>query len=433
MLKVLFHTLGCKVNQYETEAMEEIFTKRGYQLVSENEYADIYVINTCTVTNMSDRKSRQFIRKAKRINKDAIVAVVGCYSQVSPDEVEKIEDVDVIIGTSERNQIVDLCEEVMISKKRVNIVRPIKTYKEFEKIKIDQVRSKTRAFLKIQDGCNQFCSYCIIPYARGPIRSRSIDDIMEETKNLAQAGFKEVVLTGIHIASFGKESGNVKLIDLIDKIGQIKGIERIRMSSVEPNLIDDEFMKRIAANKKVCDHFHLSLQSGSNAVLKRMNRKYTTSDYKEKVLLIRKYMPNAGLTTDIIVGFPGETDEEFEETFNYVKEIAFSRIHIFKYSKRRGTPAAQMKDQIHGLVKSERSDRLMELGDKLANNFHETFLQNHLSVLFEENDKKDKNIYEGYTSNYIRSRVSSSCDIIGDIKDIVIEKSNSEYLEGYLL
>ncbi|MDY0234637.1 MAG: tRNA (N(6)-L-threonylcarbamoyladenosine(37)-C(2))-methylthiotransferase MtaB [Gudongella sp.] len=433
MLKVVFHTLGCKVNQYETEAMEELFENRGYQLVNENDYADIYVINTCTVTNMSDRKSRQFIRKAKRINKDAIVAVVGCYSQVSPDEVEKIEDVDVIIGTSERNKIVDLCEESLLSKKRINIVRPIKTYKEFEKIKTDQVRSKTRAFLKIQDGCNQFCSYCIIPYARGPIRSRNFLDIEQETRNLAEAGFKEIVLTGIHIASYGKDLGGIKLIDVIDKISEIKGIERIRMSSVEPNLIDDEFMKRISVNKKVCDHFHLSLQSGSDSVLSRMNRKYTTSEYKEKALLIKKYMPNVGLTTDIIVGFPGETDEEFEETYNYVKEIGFSRIHIFKYSKRRGTPAAQMKDQINGEIKNYRSKRLIELGNILALDFHNKFLQKKLSVLFEEKDKKNRNIYEGYTTNYIRSRVFSNCDIIGEIKDFKAEESNTLNLEGSLV
>lgn len=430
MLKVAFHTLGCKVNQYETEAMEELFTNRAYELVGENEYSDIYVINTCTVTNMSDRKSRQFIRKAKRINKEAVVAVVGCYSQVSPEEVEKIEDVDVIIGTSERNRIVDLCEETLISKKRINVVRSIKTYKEFEKIKIDQVRSKTRAFLKIQDGCNQFCSYCIIPYARGPIRSRNIDDIIDETKNLAEIGFKEVVLTGIHIASFGKDIRGVGLIDVIDKISGIKGIERIRMSSVEPNLIDEEFMKKISANKKVCDHFHLSLQSGSDSVLERMNRKYTVSEYKEKVLLIKKYMPNAGLTTDIIVGFPGETDEEFEETYNFVKEIGFSRIHVFKYSKRKGTPAALMKDQIQGQIKNYRSESLIELGNRLALDFHNKFLGKEVSVLFEEKNNK---IYEGYTSNYIRSRVVSNCDIIGDIKDFRIDRANSLYLEGKLI
>ena len=433
MLKVAFHTLGCKVNQYETEAMIELFENKNYELAGENDYADIYVINTCTVTNMSDRKSRQFIRKAKRINKDAIVAVVGCYAQVSPDEVEKIEGVDVIIGTSERNKIVDLCEETMLSKKRINIVRPVRAYKEFEKININQIRSKTRAFLKIQDGCNQFCSYCIIPYARGPIRSRSIIDIEQETKNLAEAGFKEVVLTGIHIASFGKDLGDIELVDVIDKISEIKGIERIRLSSVEPNLIDDEFMKKVSTNKKVCDHFHLSLQSGSDSVLKRMNRKYTTSEFKEKVFLIRKYMPNAGLTTDIIVGFPGETDKEFEETYNYVNEIGFSRIHIFKYSKRRGTPAAEMKGQIYGEIKNHRSECLIELGDKLALDFHNKFLGKEFSVLFEEMDKNNNNIYEGYTTNYIRSRAFSRCDIIKEIRDFKAEKSSTLYLEGTLI
>lgn len=433
MLKVAFHTLGCKVNQYETEAMEELFTKKNYELVGEDEYADIYVINTCTVTNMSDRKSRQFIRKAKRINKDAVVAVVGCYSQVSPEEVEKIEDVDVIIGTSERNEIVNLCEESMATRKRINIVRQVKTYKEFEEIKIDQIRSKTRAFLKIQDGCNQFCSYCIIPYARGPIRSRNSLDIIEESKKLARAGFKEVVLTGIHIASFGKGAEGMKLIDLIDEISQIEGIDRIRMSSVEPNLIDEEFMKRISTNKKLCDHFHLSLQSGSDGVLKRMNRKYTSKEYREKVNLIKEYLPNVGLTTDIIVGFPGESDEEFNESLKFVQEIGFSRIHVFKYSKRRGTIAAEMKTQVHGEVKNLRSEALSKLSEELANNFHDKFLNKEVAVLFEEKDKKDPNIYEGYTSNYIRSRVYSNCDIIGQVRNVKISKASSEYLEGKLV
>lgn len=433
MLKVAFHTLGCKVNQYETEAMEELFTKKNYELVGEDEYADIYVINTCTVTNMSDRKSRQFIRKAKRINKDAVVAVVGCYSQVSPEEVEKIEDVDVIIGTSERNEIVNLCEESMATRKRINIVRQVKTYKEFEEIKIDQIRSKTRAFLKIQDGCNQFCSYCIIPYARGPIRSRNFLDIIEESKKLARAGFKEVVLTGIHIASFGKGAEGMKLIDLIDEISQIEGIDRIRMSSVEPNLIDEEFMKRISTNKKLCDHFHLSLQSGSDGVLKRMNRKYTSKEYREKVNLIKEYLPNVGLTTDIIVGFPGESDEEFNESLKFVQEIGFSRIHVFKYSKRRGTIAAEMKNQVHGEVKNLRSEALSKLSEELANNFHDKFLNKEVAVLFEEKDKKDPNIYEGYTSNYIRSRVYSNCDIIGQVRNVKISKASSEYLEGKLV
>lgn len=430
MKTVAFHTLGCKVNQYETEAMEELFEQNDYSIVSENDIADIYVINTCTVTNLSDRKSRQFIRKAKRLNKDGVVAVVGCYSQVSPDEVEKIDGVDVIIGTSERSRIVELCERAMSSKEKINIVRNIKTYKEFEKININDIKSKTRAYIKIQDGCNQFCSYCIIPYARGPIRSRACDDIIEETLRLANSGFKEIVLTGIHVASYGKDLKNIPLIDVIKKIGSIDGIKRIRLSSIEPTLIDKEFMKSIVEIGKVCDHFHLSLQSGSNSVLKRMNRKYTREIYKEKVELIRKYMPNAGITTDIIVGFPGETEEEFGETFDFVNEIKFSRIHVFKYSPRKGTPAAKFPDQIDGNVKNDRSDQLIKLGDDLAIKFMERFNNENLGVLYEEINKSITNQYEGYTTNYIRVATKSDTSIIGEIVNTKIVHYKKDLLIG---
>ena len=318
---VAFHTLGCKVNQYETEAMEEIFKERGYKIVETSEKSDIYVINTCTVTNMSASKSRQFIRRAKRINKDSIVAVVGCYSQVSPEEIENIESVDIIIGTKDRAQIVDLCEEFEEENKRINIVKDVKGNKDFEDLNIMDLKSKTRAYIKVQDGCNQFCSYCIIPYARGPIRSRDLDNIVEETERLAKVGFKEIILTGIHIASYGKDLGDIDLVNVIEEVSKVQGIERIRLSSVEPTLIDRRFMEKTVATKKLCDHFHLSLQSGSDSVLRRMNRKYTTDEYRKIVDLIREYMPDAGITTDIIVGFPGESEKEFEETYNFVKEI----------------------------------------------------------------------------------------------------------------
>lgn len=415
MKTVAFHTLGCKVNQYETEAMEEMFEKSNYSIVEEDELADIYVINTCTVTNLSDRKSRQFIRKSKKINNNSIIAVVGCYSQVSPEEVAQIEGVDVIIGTSERKRVVELCELAMESKEKINIVRNIKTYKDFEKINIDNIKLRTRANIKIQDGCNQFCSYCIIPYARGPIRSRELDDIIEETKKLADAGFKEIVLTGIHVASYGKDLESTPLTKVIKSIGEIHGIERIRLSSLEPTLIDEEFMKELLSTGKVCDHFHLSLQSGSNSVLKRMNRKYTSEIYKEKVDLIRKYMPDAGVTTDIIVGFPGETEEEFNETYDFVKDIKFSRIHVFKYSPRKGTPAAKYEEQIHGNTKNYRSEKLIELGDKLAKEFMSNYINKELDVLYEEQFKGNPNIYEGYTTNYIRVQRYSETPIIGEI------------------
>ena len=428
MKTVAFHTLGCKVNQYETEAMEELFEKNGYSIIDQDEAADIYVINTCTVTNLSDRKSRQFIRKAKKINEESIIAVVGCYSQISPKEVEDIEGVDVIIGTSDRQRIVELCEKSKEINQKINIVRNIKTYKEFEKINIAQIKSKTRGNIKIQDGCNQFCSYCIIPYARGPIRSRELDDIVAETKKLSNAGFKEVVLTGIHVASYGKDSNKLPLIEVIKAIGQVEGIERIRLSSLEPSIIDEDFMKSIVAVNKVCDHFHLSLQSGSNTVLERMNRKYTTEVFREKVDIIKKYMPNVGLTTDIIVGFPGETDEEFDETCKFVKEIGFSKIHVFKYSPRKGTPAAKMENQVDGNIKNLRSEKLIDIGQELTIDFNNRFINQELEVLFEELNNKIANSYEGYTTNYIRTRLITDEIVIGKIKKVKIESVNNDIL-----
>ena len=433
MNTVAFHTLGCKVNQYETEAMEELFEKSGYSIVSDEELADVYVINTCTVTNLSDRKSRQFIRKSKRINKDSIVAVVGCYSQVSPSEVEDIEGVDVIIGTSDRNRVVELCEMAKQNHEKFNIVRNIKTYKEFEKIKVDDLKSKTRANIKIQDGCNQFCSYCIIPYARGPIRSREFNDIIHEAEKLAAVGFKEVVLTGIHVASYGKDLNKTPLIDVLKSIGKIEGIERIRLSSLEPTLIDEEFLISLMEIGKVCDHFHLSLQSGTNSVLKRMNRKYSKEIYKEKVDLIRLYMPNAGITTDIIVGFPGETPEEFIETFEFVKDIEFSRIHVFKYSPRKGTPAATFEDQVDGNIKNSRSEELISLGDTLSRSFINKFINTKLQVLYEEKNNKLENTYEGYTTNYIRTRSISETSIIGCILETKIKEATYDILKGEIL
>ena len=434
MKTVAFHTLGCKVNQYETEAMEELFEKDGYSIIESDNLADIYVINTCTVTNLSDRKSRQFIRKAKRLNKNSIIAVVGCYSQISPSEVANIEGVDVIIGTSERNKIVELCEQAKLTHSVINIVRSIKNDNEFEKIDVNDIKSKTRAYIKIQDGCNQYCTYCIIPYARGPIRSRQIEDIIHETEILADAGFKEIILTGIHVASYGKDLEDIDLKEVIKRIGKINGIERIRLSSLEPNLIDEDFMETIMGIDKVCDHFHLSLQSGSNTVLKRMNRKYTSEEYKEKVDLIRKYMPNAGITTDIIVGFPGETEEEFQETMEFVKIIHFSKIHVFKYSIREGTPAARYENQVNGLIKNKRSEDLISLGDRLTEEFNNKFINTNVSVLYEEVSKVDERAFEGYTTNYIRvrSRGKNIKEPIGNLYDTDIIDANNELLLGML-
>lgn len=432
MNTVAFHTLGCKVNQYETEAMEELFQDSGYKIVKSEEVSDVYVINTCTVTNLSDRKSRQFIRKAKRVNEDSIIAVVGCYSQVSPGEVAGIEGVDVIIGTSERNKIVKLCEQAKENNEKINIVRSIKNDQEFQKIDVNDIKSKTRAYLKIQDGCNQYCTYCIIPYARGPIRSRHLEDIIIETEKLALAGFKEIILTGIHVASYGKDMDNINLENVLKSIGEIPGIERIRLSSLEPNLINQDFMSTLMGIGKICDHFHLSLQSGSNAILKKMNRKYTREEYKEKIDIIRKYMPNAGITTDIIVGFPGETEEDFQDTLDFVNEIKFSKIHVFKYSKREGTPAATYSNQIDGLIKNKRSEILIQLGDRLTKEFNNSFINSDVSVLYEELSKVDERAFEGYTTNYIRVRGRSSTlqNPIGNLYNTKIIDANEEFLLG---
>lgn len=427
--KVSFYTLGCKVNQYETEAMIELFLKANYEIVDPDDYADVYVINTCTVTNLSDKKSRQFIRKSKNKNNEAVIAVVGCYSQVSPEQIENIEEVDVILGTDNRNKIVEICEEFMNNKERVNLVNDIMKVKEFEELKIDDVEGKTRAFIKVQDGCNQYCSYCIIPYARGSIRSRKVESIVEEVKRLASAGFKEVVLTGIHIASYGKDLGETRLIDLIEEIHDVSGLERIRLGSLEPTLITDDFMKRLSRLKKVCNHFHLSLQSGSDSVLKRMNRKYTTDEYKKIVELIRSYMTDVAFTTDIIVGFPEETDEEFNETFKFVKEIEFSKVHVFKYSPREGTPAAKLK-QLDGNIKQERSKSLIELSDELNKEFNEGFIGRKIDVLFEEESKQEENYMEGYTTNYIRVLAKGDESLEGKIRSIDINSTYGDSLVG---
>lgn len=430
MKKVAFYTLGCKVNQFETQAMAELFNKKGYEVVEPDEAADVYVINTCTVTNMSERKSRQFIRKAKKLNKDSIVAVVGCYAQIAPDEVIDIEGVDLIVGTNDRNKIVELCEEAKNKGNKINAVKDIMNIREFEEMTVGEITDKTRAFIKIQEGCNQYCSYCIIPYARGHIRSRELANIINETKKLVNKGFKEIVLTGIHVASYGKDIGGISLIDVIEHINSVDGVERIRLSSLEPTIVTRDFMERISKLLKVCNHFHLSLQSGSDTVLKRMNRKYTTSQYKDIVNLIREYDKDVGITTDIIVGFPGETEEEFNETYNFVKEIGFSRIHVFKYSPRKGTPAAKFKNQVNGHIKNERSKKLIELGHKLMHNFNNRFINRTMEVLFEDESSFKKGYIEGYTTNYIKVLAEGDKELEGEILPVSINEVYGENLIG---
>lgn len=415
-------TLGCKVNQYESEAVEELFLEKGYQRQARN--ADIYVINTCTVTNMSDRKSRQMISRARRDNPDAVIAVMGCYSQVKPEEVAEINGVDIVLGSRNKESVVELCEDILQNKNvRDKIIAPSET-KSFEELQISNQTEMTRAYLKIQDGCNMYCSYCLIPYARGNIVSRGIGDIVEETKRLAANGFKEIVLTGIHVSSFGKDfDEDISLIDAIEAVAEVDGIERIRLSSMEPRHISRNFLERMKATGKACDHFHLSLQSGSDDILKAMNRKYDTVIFKQKVNLIREVFPNAGITTDIIVGFPGETEENHKQTMSFVEEIKFSKTHLFKFSPREGTRAAKMGDQINGNIKRERLHDLEKLEEKNRIEFLEKQLDQILSVLIES--KSDFKGYSGgYSTNYLKVNVKDDIpantivDVrITDIKD----------------
>lgn len=427
MKKVKFSTLGCKVNQYETEAMAELFLKKGYE-ITDDYNCDVFVLNTCTVTNLSDRKSRQQISKIRSENSNAIIAVVGCYSQVSPDEIENIKGVNVILGTKYRKEIVELCELAKSSNKIINKVENIGKNRKFEELTINTEHSMTRAYIKIQEGCSQFCSYCIIPYARGPIRSRNIRDIVLEAKRLADNGFKEIVLTGIHVASYGKDFDNkeIGLIDVIEDISNIDKIKRIRLSSLEPRIVDKNFLDRLSKVEQFCDHFHLSLQSGSDSILQSMNRKYDTHLYERTINLIREYYPNAAITTDIIVGFPGETDEDFEQTLNFVDKIQFSKIHVFKYSNRKGTVASKMKNQIPGLVKKERSQRLIEKSKYYTDKFLDNMLNQPIKVLFES--KNDNGFIKGYTTNYIRVKRQYNPNLSNKIIDVVCDRRENEEL-----
>lgn len=427
MKSVASYALGCKVNQYESEAIAELFEEKGYDVVGIDDKADVYVINTCTVTNFGDKKSRQLIRKVKRQNPDALVAVVGCYAQTAPDEVMKIEGVNIVIGTKDRKEIVSIVENYHDNKPE-NHVSPIMKEREFEHLKIHKLKNRTRAYLKIQDGCSQFCSYCIIPYARGPIRSRDPEDIMEEVRVLAQNGFKEIVLTGIHVASYGKDIKNIDLLGIIKRVHEVEGIERIRFSSIEPNIITEEFVSEIVKLKKVCHHFHLSLQSGCDKTLKDMNRKYTTEKYYDAVCILRKYMSDVAITTDIIVGFPGETEEDFNESYEFAKKVQFSKIHVFPYSPKKGTPAAERKDQILNSIKQERGKKLIELSDKMANDFMSKYIDKSVEVLFERNI--NENQYEGHTGNYIKV-VGSSCeDVSNKILNVKIKSVEYEHIVG---
>ena len=401
MKKAAFYTLGCKVNQYETEAMAELFADSGYEIKEFTEVADVYVINTCSVTNMGDRKSRQIIRRAKKLNPNAVIAVTGCYAQTAPDEVLAIEGVNLVLGTKDRKNIVTLVEELN-TESNINHVSDIMSNHEFEELQIKQYSNRTRAFIKIQEGCNQFCSYCIIPYARGRVRSRKMEEVLEEITNLTKHGCQEFVITGIHVTSYGKDLGDVTLIDLLEEIAKIPEVKRIRLGSLEPGFITKDTLDRLSKMESFCPHFHLSLQSGCDSVLKRMNRNYTTQDIREKCKAIREHFQYPALTTDIIVGFPGETEEEFEETRKFLEEIDLYEMHVFKYSIRKGTKAADMKPQINDQIKAKRSNILLEMSKQHQKEFETKQLGMVKEVLIEEKMHGKDHYYTGHTKEYIK-------------------------------
>lgn len=431
MKKAAFYTLGCKVNQYETEAMAEMFKSSGYEITDFESYADVYVINTCTVTNMSDRKSRQIIRRAKKTNPDAIVAVTGCYAQTSPEDVKKIDGVNIVVGTKDRKNIVELTEAASADN-CIDTVSDIMHTHDFEDLSIKTYQNRTRAYIKIQDGCNQFCSYCIIPYARGPVRSRPEHEVIAEIQKLADDGFSEIILTGIHVASYGKDLENCDLASLICKADKTDGIKRIRLSSIEPMTLNDDFIERIKPCSKLCHHFHLSLQSGCDETLKRMNRKYTCAEYENIVNGLRKNFADAAITTDIMVGFPGETEDEFLKTSEFVQRISFADAHIFQYSQRKGTPAAKRPDQVAPEIKEKRSKIIAEITQKSRDEFRNQFIGCELEVLFEQPYHKDNEYFEGKTSNYLTVIVPTSENLSGQIRNVTLLEMKDDVIVGKL-
>lgn len=403
MKKAALHNLGCKVNAYETEAMQQMLESAGYEIVPFSECADVYVINTCSVTNMADRKSRQMIHRAKKMNAEAIVVAAGCYVQTKEEDAVADEAIDIIIGNNKKHELVTRLDEFFREHGKIDAVLDINDRtQEFEELYLDKPSEHTRAFIKVQDGCNQFCSYCIIPYARGRVRSRSLASVLEEVNRLAENGYQEVVLTGIHLSSYGIETGE-SLLHLIQEIHKVEKIKRVRLGSLEPKVVTEEFAAELSKLEKICPHFHLSLQSGCDATLQRMNRKYTAEEYETGCKMLRKYFEHPAITTDVIVGFPGETDEEFAQTKTFLERIHFYEMHIFKYSKRQGTRAAVMKNQVPENVKTNRSGVLIDLGDKMSEEFRRYYLGREEEVLFEEETVIDGETYfVGYTKEYVK-------------------------------
>lgn len=411
-MKAALHNLGCKVNAYETEAMQQILEEAGYEIVPFSEYADVYVINTCSVTNMADRKSRQMLHRAKKQNPDAIVVGAGCYVQTKEAQALVDESIDIVIGNNKKHELVSLLQEYEASHRKTARVADINHEKQaYEELSLSRTAEHTRAFIKVQDGCNQFCTYCIIPFARGRVRSRELPDVLREIRTLAKSGYREVVLTGIHLSSYGVDNGET-LLHLIEAVHELEGIERIRLGSLEPRIVTDAFAKRLSELPKICPHFHLSLQSGCDAVLSRMNRRYDTKEYEAGCALLRRYFEHPAITTDVIVGFPGETDEEFETTERYLERIHFYEMHIFQYSRREGTKAAAMPDQVPEAVKKERSEKLLALGHRMSEEFRRYYLGRQVTALLEEEFLYDgKRYYTGYTKEYVKVAVETKKDL----------------------
>ena len=411
-MKAALHNLGCKVNAYETEAMQQILEEAGYEIVPFSEYADVYVINTCSVTNMADRKSRQMLHRAKKQNPDAIVVGAGCYVQTKEAQALVDESIDIVIGNNKKHELVPLLREYEASHRKMACVADINHEKQaYEELSLSRTAEHTRAFIKVQDGCNQFCTYCIIPFARGRVRSRELPDVLQEIRTLAKSGYREVVLTGIHLSSYGVDNGE-SLLHLIEAVHELEGIERIRLGSLEPRIVTDAFAKRLSELPKICPHFHLSLQSGCDTVLSRMNRRYDTAEYEVGCALLRRYFEHPAITTDVIVGFPGETDEEFETTERYLERIHFYEMHIFQYSRREGTKAAAMPDQAPEAVKKERSEKLLALGHRMSEEFRRYYLGRQVTALLEEEFLYDgKRYYTGYTKEYVKVAVETEKDL----------------------
>ena len=423
MKRAALHNLGCKVNAYETEAMQQLLEENGYEIVPFKEGADVYIINTCTVTNMADRKSRQMLHRAKKMNPDAIVVAAGCYVQAKEASGEIDESIDIVIGNNKKKDLIQILDGFYEKKQGQNkAVIDINHTHEYEEMHLNKTAEHTRAYIKVQDGCNQFCTYCIIPFARGRVRSRAKEDVVREVTELAANGYQEVVLTGIHLSSYGVDLENENLLSLILAVNEIEGIKRIRLGSLEPRIITEDFVKTISGLEKMCPHFHLSLQSGCDETLRRMNRRYTSEEYYEKCMLLRKYFAHPALTTDVIVGFPGETEEEFEKSKAFIDKVDFYETHIFKYSKREGTKAAVMDGQIDEKIKGERSARMIALGERKKKAYEDSFIGKEVEVLFEERAQiEGKAVMTGHTKEYMKIALETEKNISNCIVKVRIE------------